>query len=391
MQLSRMEKLSMAMLLPTKKFSILAFCAYLFELKKKEESLAYLTVQNFNILSKKVVEHAGNTGEHYVAAGRKESLQMFYTSLGAGILTVLTCVFKFEIGSMRPPPLADFLLTGLNYSCSFTLLHFLGLTLATKQPSATASHLAHSLHSKEKNEMEHSIDDDAQTSQVQFDPAILLFLRIVRTQFIAVLGNLTGVIPCALLFSFLAYRYLNSSVLTTEKAFKTLENFSITSPSLFLFATATGVLLWFASFSTGWLQNWVVFNRVSMPKILQRNFAGVTSSFLLGFLLALPAFLGTLVGFAWDVRHVTLGAGSVVFSLFTLWKEQLVSDIWAFPLLYKAAIGVVYVGLMNVLVSFSCALLLALRALKLPTGEVFQIFLRTASLVLKKPSLILKF
>jgi site-specific recombinase len=396
----RIEKLCLIIIFPRKKHSVFSFCAHLLELKKQEQSITFLASRNFNVLSKKVVEHAGNTGEHYVANSKKDALKMFYTSLGAGVLTVFTCALKFQISNFKAPPLADFILTGLNYSISFSIFHFLGLTLATKQPSATASHLAHSLHMMEKQEQDaeknaqleknENFFSDIEKNASNFDPAIMLFLKIIRTQFIAVLGNLSAVIPASLVFCLFFNKIYKESFISIEKAQKTLANFSIDSPSLFLYAFLTGVLLWFASFLTGWAQNWIIFNRVSLPKFLLKNFTGIFSSLVLGFLLATPSFLGSLIGFSWDVRHVTLGAGSVIFALFAEWKNGIELGIWSSSLLYKSVFGIAAVGVFNVFVSFGCALFLALRALKLQGRDVFKVFLRTVYTMLKNPLIIFK-
>jgi site-specific recombinase len=128
-----------------------------------------------------------------------------------------------------------------------------------------------------------------------------------------------------------------------------------------------------------------VFEEIHLPRFLQKNLSGISSSVSLGLLLALPAFIGHLIGTSFDVRHVTLGAGSVVFALFSLWKQNEISNIFTFVPLYFSVAGVLLVGLLNVFVSFSLALLLALKSLNMKSSVLFKLMARVLLYLIKHP------
>src|SRR5690606_24509329 len=74
-----------------------------------------------------------------------------------------------------------FFTTGLNYSLSFVGIQLCGFTLATKQPSATAAHLASKL-------------EDINSPE-RVDDFVDSFVKISRSQFAAAVGNVGMAIP----------------------------------------------------------------------------------------------------------------------------------------------------------------------------------------------------
>jgi site-specific recombinase len=100
---------------------------------------------HFYLLSRKIVERNGQSGEHYIARNSSENRSLFLSAIGGGLIVVLMTIFKTWLIRLDPAPL--FLATGvwIIYSLGFLAMQFSGCTLATKIPSFTASRLANLL------------------------------------------------------------------------------------------------------------------------------------------------------------------------------------------------------------------------------------------------------
>lgn len=328
-----------------------------------ERSVRALARKYTDLLSKKVVEHSGETGGHYITSTRRDFFRMFASAGGGGVLTALTTVLKYWIAGAKLPLLFSGLASTLNYAGSFILMQFAGFTLATKQPSATAATLARAVAQK----------DDTGDFSAWAD----VVARITRSQLAAALGNIGLVIPAsvgvALLFAALDQPPLLDAQ-TSQAVVDSLHPFkSWTLP----FAALTGVLLWLSSVGAGMVQNWANYRRLPeavgharsvrrllgargaqwVEGFLGRNMAGFGGNVSLGVLLAVTPMLGTLVGVALDVRHVTLSTGALTFAVATLGTGALATSgfIWA-------AVGIGLVASLNFGVSFACALWVAGRS-----------------------------
>src|SRR5690606_15127120 len=144
-----------------------------------DEDFSFVVRKGLSLLSTKVVERTGQSGERYFTSNWADWKHLYWAAAGGGALTGVTDMFK----SFTPhqPPFAEFLVASCNYAGSFVLMHALGLKLATKQPSMTAAALADRLSSDSSS----TVQDEEFTEEVA---------RIARAQFAAVLGNLSLVI-----------------------------------------------------------------------------------------------------------------------------------------------------------------------------------------------------
>src|ERR1700733_6048707 len=100
-----------------------------------DDSIRQLGRQNLGLLARKIIERVGHTGEHYVTNSRGEYFKMLASAAGGGALTAFTVIGKFWAKWAHFAPFIDGLLAAGNYAGSFLAMQFLGLTLATKQPS----------------------------------------------------------------------------------------------------------------------------------------------------------------------------------------------------------------------------------------------------------------
>jgi len=346
-------------------------------------SFTQLISDNFRLLARKVIERAGRTGEHYVTSSRREYWKMLGSAAGGGVLTLGTAAAKFLVKWGHLALFLDGLLSSVVYAGSFVVMQLLGFTLATKQPSMTAAALAGTIRDR--------------TGPEQLDELVPLIARIARSQFAAAVGNVSAVIVTALLFDYAYQRAIGHSFLDEETAKTVVGSFDPFTTGTVFFAALTGVLLWMSSLVAGWFENWVVYRRLPeaiehhrfgkqlgkkrmarFARFLEHESAGFGGSIALGFLLGMVPVFAKFFGLPLDVRHITLSTGSLTLAISSV---GVASVGWG--ALVAAILGIMIIGVLNFGVSFTLALVVALRARDVPRGErrtlpraVFRRFLR---------------
>lgn len=345
----------------------------------KSKSPFSLINQNFSLLARKIVERTAETGEHYITRTGSEYITMLEKSLGGGLITSFTTLIKFLVTNIGLSSFYQGFFASLNYSLSFLVIHFSHFTLATKQSSLTAPALAAKMQSLRKPEELESLIDEV--------------VNTLRTQVAAVIGNIVGVIPLTFLICW-GFQYLSHQPLISEtKALKVLSDYSLLGPTP-VYAIFTGVLLWFSSLISGWVDNWYVYHRISpalsqnrrlifvfgervmraFTVFLGRNMAAIAGNVSLGFLLGLAPAILQFFGLFLDVRHVTLSTGSLTAALVSL-----PLSIFGDAQLWLAIAGIFSMAVLNIAVSFALALFLALRARKIKAPErslIYSAFIR---------------
>jgi site-specific recombinase len=336
-------------------------CAGLVEDRVRDRSLGNLARTSLHLLARKIIERAGQTGEHYITTTRAEYRAMLVSAAGGGVLTAGTAALKFALGSLHTAPFVEGVLAWANYAGSFLLMQALGLTLATKQPSMTAAALAHTLRET--------------AGHAELDDLVTLIARITRSQIAAAVGNIGLVVPSAIALDAAVRATTGAPLLDAEKAAYVIESLHPFASGALWYAALTGALLWASSIAAGWVENWAVYRRLPeaiahhrigrligrratewASRVFVRNVSGVGGNVTLGFLLGMTPIFGKFLGLPLDVRHVTLSAGSLVFAVLALGAAAPTGGILA------AALGVLAIGALNFGVSFVLALLVALRA-----------------------------
>ena len=138
---------------------------------------------------------------------------MLWMAAGGGAVTAATVYGKFFITGGHLQPMVEGFFAGLNYAWSFVLMHFLHFTLATKQPAMTAPAIAQRL-----EETGTPAGLDAFAAEV---------IALMRTQAVAIIGNLALVFPLCLLVQ-LAWAHLSGgNLISPAKAHATLASFSL--------------------------------------------------------------------------------------------------------------------------------------------------------------------
>ncbi len=346
-------------------------------------SFSQLMSDNLRLLARKVIERAGRTGEHYVTSSRREYWKMLGTAVGGGVLTCGTAMGKFLVKWQHFPLFIDGLASAVLYAGSFIIMQLLGFTLATKQPSMTAAALAGTIRDRAGPGM--------------LDELVPLIARIARSQFAAAVGNVSAVIVTCLLVDRLWISQYGTTFLDVKDAEKVVASFDPLGSGTVFFAALTGVLLWISSLIAGWFENWVVYRRLPeaiehhhwgkrlgrarmarWARFLEKQSAGFGGSIALGFLLGMLPVFSKFFGLPLDDRPDTLSSGSLTFAVNSAGVEHL-----GWHAVVSAWWGIAIIGLLNFGVSFALALVVALRARDVPTGQrrllpgaVFRRFLR---------------
>ncbi len=338
----------------------LEFFSTLIAEEQRRRSVRVLIGQNLHFLARKIIDNAGETGDHYIARNPFESQELFKAALGGGFLTGFTVLFKILIHNTPLPLFFSGFFAALNFAGSFVTMQFLHLTLATKQPAMTAASLA--------KKMTGLSDLSALRDEMK---------SLLRSQTLTALGNLCAVIPCAYCLFLVWQLVFQAPLLSPDEARYVIESHSPLKSLTVFYALLTGVLLWTSSVVHGWVQNWMIFRgipellsdsflvenflsrekRVRLGHWLRHNLAGITANVALGILLAFTPILGSFFGLPLEVRHVTLATGSLTIA----WASIPFSEINLSTVIAGGS-GIFLILLGNLLTSFFLSLWLALRA-----------------------------
>lgn len=383
--LKRLQDLWMLMR-PTRSVrQTLNFLSLLIEQSYDRRSLKGLFSDTFSLVSRDISERTAAVGEHYITRTWPEYRQMFRRALGGGAVTALTTLVKFGVTSIAFAGLVGGFFASLNYAVSFVIIHLFGWTLATKQPSTTGPALAARMSNLET-------DEDYQT-------LVRDISHVARTQFIGVVGNVIAVVPITFLICFLYVQVLGTPLISPYVARYSIDSFSILGPTV-VFAAFTGILLWLSSVIAGWVDNWFAYHRLFraikfnrrltfafgertttvMALWLRRNMSPLAANISLGILLGLTPAVLNFIGIPLEVRHVTLAAGALAASL----ASTPISEMPWNPTIL-AILGITVTGALNIVVSFSFALIVAMNARKINSDERKQIFAIIREEIRKNP------
>ena len=331
--------------------------------RSTRRSVRALLDMNFDIFARRLVQHAGESGEHYIARDRLEYFRMLVSGAGGGAVTIATTFVKFMIYALKASLFFEGAFVWINYSGSFILMQLLGFTLATKQPSMTSAALA--------DKMSRRIDSR------EIDGFVEEVACIARSQFAAAVGNVGFVFPGALLATWVFEKIAGHAPLSPEAAQHALDALHPFKSLTLWYAMLTGVVLWLSSFGAGFLQNWAIYRGLpeaiaqhpraralfgargaaAAGKWIARNASGLGGNLAIGFLLAFVPVLGKFLGMPIDIRHVTLSSGTVAVAVRSLGFAQV-----GWPTFGLYALSIALIGALNFGVSTACALAVAARA-----------------------------
>ena len=386
--LERMERMARIVAVPRgpeRSAAIQDLLARLLVSAHHDRSLLHLVGWNTSLLQRKIVERAGEVGEHYIARTREEYRQNWARAAGGGLLTTVTAALKLVVSSL---PLAAFgqgFLYGINYSASFVIMQHRHLILATKQPAMTAATLAGILRG------ERSAD--------WLDDMVDFTARIAHSQLACAIGNVLAVSVGAVALDGAFRLLLKRPFLDDHTAHHVFETLSPINSGTLFYAALTGVILWAASMIGGWLDNWAVYHRLPLAIAqhrlgerlgrerlrrwaagFERHFGAWATSVSLGFLLGMTPAAGIFLGLPLDVRHVTLSTG-----MLALATSSLGSHWWSEGWFLRGLAGIAVMFVLNLGVSFALSLIVAARAYEVPTRDLLELGRRIGARFLRSP------
>ena len=328
-------------------------------------SIGYLIDNNTKLLSRKVTENASRVGEHYISTDRAGYQKMFKKASIGGFLIAFMATLKILAYHLALAPMGRAFVNSMIYGLGFVFIHIVHGTVATKQPAMTAAAIAS------------TISDGSGKKSHQLTKLSELVVDILRTQFIAIMGNVMLAVPVALIISFAWLQYTGAPMIDSNMAASLLHDldpfYSLALPH----AAIAGVYLFLSGLIAGYYDNLAVYNQIGariykhwllqymMPKswlqrlgrFVEANLGAIMGNFLFGVFLGSTATIGFLFGLPIDIRHIAFASANLAHGLFNLSSAQI-----SWPLILVSILGVALIGLVNLMVSFSLALIVALRS-----------------------------
>lgn len=332
--------------------------------ENRKNSLSDLFSLNVELLANRITGHAGHAGEAYITRTRFEYFSLLRSAMGAGVLVAIAALIKLSMMATPHAPMMTALLYSANYAWCFVLMSALHYSLATKQPAMTANRIAHSF-------------DDHPDGHDRLEGLVELIVRTLRSQFIALIGNFIALIPLAIFFVYLWQREFGHHYITPHEAHYLLARIDPLAWTTWLWGAITGVWLFAAGLISGYYDNRAVYaripQRIAQRRWLQRllgikrterltgfienNLGAMAGSFWFGVLLGSTGAVGRVLGLPIDSLHVTFSTANAAYAVFAL--DGGTGMIWI-----KLLLGIFVIGTLNLAVSFSLALYVAMRARK---------------------------
>lgn len=357
----------------------------LVKIENEKNSIGVYFNDTISLLAFQITEHTGRIGEHYVTNNAKEYFEMFINALKGGLVVGFLVVFKFLINGLHLPLLQDTILKALNYSFGFIGIQLSHGTLATKQPSMTASTIAKAI--------------ESQTEENEVKEIGNFIITVFRSQFIAVVGNIALALPVSFAINYIWMVVTGDSLVSNSKAISKINELDPFSTLCVLHGAIAGIMLFASGTIAGIAENSNIFNgygnRIKNHPLLKKifgrsiseklgdyvnnNIGGLTGNFTLGFFLAFVSFFGSILGLNIDIQHVTFASGNLGFALSSTinsisWNEIII------PLT-----GIVLIGVVNILVSFSLALFVAIKARQIKLKKTGKVLIYLLRMFLRKP------
>lgn len=337
-------------------------------------------------LAYQITQHAGHTGEHYVAEDRTALFSMFRSAAGAGVIIAALALLKILIAKAHFLPLQEAALISLNYAFGFVLVYMLGLTIATKQPAMTASWMAQTL-------------TQLRTEASQFKALQSFIGHVFRSQLMAILGNLIFAFLTAFSIMSVANYFWQWQPISPEKAYTLINEVSLLAPMNWLYAAIAAVGLFLSGVISGYYDNKNIHEKIPQrlalltwpthlvggylwrwtTRYVEHNLGALAGNFFFGLYLGLVSAFGHLSGLPLDIRHIAFGAANLAYALFTLgWQAGWLN-------ITLGSLGVLAIGFINLTVSFSLAFYLALRASRMSQRDARRWLIQVVTDLLAAP------
>jgi len=338
------------------------------------------------LLARRVTEQASRSGEHYITASRSEFVAMYRAAAGAGLIIAAMALLKLKLAQLHLPLLWEGVAFSLNYGLGFVLIHVLHLTIATKQPAMTAATLAGALDGRESRE-------------ARLDALADLAAEVSRTQWISIAGNVTITMLTAFAIALTAAQFLGWEAAHPDKAAHLLHDLHPWHSLALLHAAIAGVYLFLSGLISGYYDNQALYHRIPqrlrrvkwlraligdvrldrLATYVEHNLGALAGNFLFGCMLGFTPIVGELLGLPLDIRHVAFASANFAYGLVGL-EFNVVPAV-----VIVSATGVLLIGLVNLVVSFSLALKVALRSRGITPDQTEGLWGRVLQRFLARP------
>lgn len=360
----------------------------LLDTSREKKSVRALWRSSTQLLSKSISVNKSSHGEHYIARDKSQYLGLIASAAGAGIIIACMALLKIYIESLALSAFNNAVLVSLNYGLGFVLIHILGLTVATKQPAMTAASFAAEVEKGENGRAAHK-------------KLASLLLDVNRSQWAAVWGNVSVAVLTASALA-LAFWFWQGEPLLDENAVTyQLKAISPWHGSLF-FAAIAGIWLFCSGIIAGFFENRANYldlrlrlyhhpvlksllpdrARQAFANYWHDNYGAFAGNFIFGILLGMTGYLGHLLGLPLDIRHVAFASANLGYSTVS-------GELGPFSFLFYLVM-VLLIGFVNLWVSFTLALTVALRARGTRIGK-FSLLLKSVMEQIKQNPLNLFF
>lgn len=319
-----------------------------------------LFTRSADLLAQNIVDSAAEVGRSYLDEEHSSFRAAALAGAGGGAIMAGATLAKYTLAALHLPPLYEGVVFAINYAAAFCAAYLLHFTIATKLPAHTAAVLARSVQGGEGH-------------RARLRAFVTVFRSTVRLQIAGLFGNVIVAGPLALVVDQAFRRIAGRHLVSEHTAEHILTSTSLLGPS-FLFAGLTGVFLWVSSlvgaFGDNWTRSAALADRLATNRRVLRRIeatrarawadlvvgrvGGLAGNATLGLLLGLVPAAFVIAHLPIEIRHVTVSTSAVALALSQGGGTRAEVAL--------ALSGLVVIGVVNVVVSFVLALVLALRA-----------------------------
>lgn len=346
-----------------------------------KNSLYEIYQQSIRMLAKSVTKNTSEHGEHYITDTMQKYIKMFFSASGAGMIIAMMALNKINIMQAGLNEGAETVLSSLNYGLGFVLIHLLGFTIATKQPAMTASTFAKAI-------------EKGNNRRANQKKLVELIIQVNRSQFAAVIGNVTFALLMAWGISYVVINEGNSLLSLEEAEYYLLD---LEPYPALMYAAIAGVWLFFSGLIAGYFDNRANLlelreryfhhpflknimkdrRREKLANYLHDHHGAVAGNFFFGVLLGITPYIGYLLNLQLDISHVAFSTAYLGYS-----SMHLSISIDEF---LRFLSFVLLIGLVNLSVSFVLALKVSLLSRDSYFGNLFSFVSLFAKEILKRP------
>ncbi len=331
--------------------------------ENQRNSLSQHVSRGMSLLALRVTDNAAKSGEHYVTETRSAYFSMWRSAMGAGAIIAILALLKIFTSKLDLALIGYAIFYSMIYGLGFVLIYMLHLTIATKQPAMTAQTIAGYIGEAERGK------------QAELERLVDLIAAVTRSQIAAIIGNVAIALPTAMLVAILWQHATGTPMIDPGKGAHLLDDLHIHGWAL-PHAAIAGVFLFLSGIISGYFDNLSSYarigERVSRLRWLKSLFGsggatrigtyvdahlgGISGNFLFGCMLGSAGTIGIILGLPIDIRHIAFSSANLGYAITAFGFDlPLVTLAWA-------SLGVLLIGFVNLSVSFSLALWMALRA-----------------------------